>query len=96
MTKTAYQTKVDRDLEPLILSVAEDMRELVQWMHSADEKKHRALVSAWMNQQPAKAALVLNDLAAFVLDLTRIAEAKKPVRRQRCDKCDGCGTVPGA
>jgi hypothetical protein len=92
---SAYQTKVDRDLEPLILTVAEDMRDLVQSMHAVDEKKHRALVGEWIKQHPGKAALVLNDLATFVLDLTRIAEAKRPVKRQMCDKCDGCGTVPG-
>lgn len=90
--KSAYQQCLDTGCEPLLLRLAEDMRDLLQAMRAAPPKQWRALVDGWSLRHHAKAALALDEVATFLVDLLRAAESAKPKRR-RCGECDGSGSV---
>lgn len=90
--KSAYQQKLDTGVEPLLLRVGEDMRELVQSMRATTPKHYRQLVVTWADRHQQLATLVLDELATFLVDLTRAAEQRKP-RTTQCKACGGKGAT---
>jgi hypothetical protein len=76
---TPYEKRVAADMETVVLRLAKDMADLIAELQHLPANHRRQAVGRWIDRNPIVAAMVVDDLASFCVDLVELARKRSGV-----------------